>query len=131
MTMRNAVHCDNCNTTIESIHRHDFVRCACPSDDDAVWVDGGHSYNRRMFGKNCRFDEIVEEFVPEPKHTLEHSAVVISGVHHRTRCIGDVCPIHKLSDHSKRGWLQHWDPRRGMRRIHPVTGHSYKDPDSP
>lgn len=131
MTRRNAVRCNNCSTTIESIHRHDFVRCACPSDDDAIWVDGGRDYLRRMSGWNCDFEEIEEEFVPEPKYTLEHSEMVIQNVHHRSKCHGDVCPIHKLSNHNKRGWLQYWDPRRGMRRIHPVTGRSYKDPDSP
>lgn len=128
--MRNAVHCNNCGTTIESFHRHDFRRCKCASDDNAVWVDGGHDYNRRMFGEFCDYEEIVGEFVPEPTHQLEHSDVVISGVHHRGRCAGEHCTIHNMSDHSKRSWVQAWD-HRGMRRIHPVTGHSYKDPDSP
>lgn len=128
---RNAVHCNICGITIESIHRHDFVRCRCTTDDTAVWVDGGHAYNRRMFGKDCDYTEIDEEFIPEPPHKLEHSAVMINNVHHRSRCAGEHCTIHNMSDHSKRMWLQYWDPRRGMRRISPTTGRSYKDPDSP
>lgn len=129
--MINAVHCNNCDTTIESTHRHDFVRCACLSDDNAVWVDGGHDYTRRMFGEFCDYDVIVEDFVPEPPHQLEHSDVILKCVHHRSKCVGEHCTIHNMSNHSKRSWVQVWDPRRGMLRISPTTGRRYKDPDSP
>lgn len=129
---RNAVHCNICQTTIESFHRHDFRRCACREDDTAVWVDGGHDYNRRMFGDLSNYDEIREEFVPEPTYTLEHSDVVIQGVHHRNRCAGEHCTVHNLSNHSKRSWVQHWNPAKGrMERISPTTGRHYLDPDSP
>lgn len=127
----NAVKCNVCGVTIISWHRHDFVRCGCTFDDTAVWVDGGFDYQRMMFGKDCDYTRLDEEYVPEPQHTLEHSDVVINGVHNRWKCVGEKCPIHNLSDHSKRSWVQHWEPMRGMRRIHPITGHSYKDPDSP
>jgi hypothetical protein len=42
---RNAARCRLCDTTIESRHRHDYVTCPC----EALAVDGGHAYLRRMW----------------------------------------------------------------------------------
>lgn len=39
----NKAKCLKCQTVIESVHRHDFVRCKC----GAVFVDGGKDYLRR------------------------------------------------------------------------------------
>lgn len=128
---RNAVHCNICQTTIESFYTHDFKRCACREDDTAVWVDGGRSYNRRMFGNLSNYTEIEEEFVPQGPVTLEHSHVVLVSVHHAGQCAGGRCTIHNMSNHSKRSWVQHWNPIKGMQRISPVSGRHYRDPDSP
>lgn len=38
----NRVKCSECNDIIESLHRHDFVKCSC----DQTFVDGGISYVR-------------------------------------------------------------------------------------
>ena len=39
---RTAVRCPTCGETIESGHRHDFVKCSC----GAIYVDGGQDYAR-------------------------------------------------------------------------------------
>jgi hypothetical protein len=39
---RNVAQCRKCGDTIESTHRHDFVRCGC----DAIFLDGGTEYIR-------------------------------------------------------------------------------------
>jgi ribosomal protein S27AE len=39
---RNAAKCVNCGDVVESIHRHDFVRCNCGD----IFVDGGLDYVR-------------------------------------------------------------------------------------
>lgn len=53
----NAVYCLNCRTIILSAYHHDFQRCACEDDDDAVWVDGGQDYKRRAMGVRAHFIE--------------------------------------------------------------------------
>ena len=40
--MRNRAICKNCNTVIESLSEHHFVRCECGQ----CYVDGGNSYHR-------------------------------------------------------------------------------------
>lgn len=40
---RNAAKCLKCNSTIESMHVHDFRYCKCQS----IFVDGGKEYIRR------------------------------------------------------------------------------------
>lgn len=40
--IRNSIRCRKCNDVIESKHVHDFVPCSC----GAVFVDGGHDYQR-------------------------------------------------------------------------------------
>lgn len=57
---RNAVHCLNCGTTIESRHVHDFRRCACPDEQDSVFVDGGLAYLRMGAGYRARYTSLVE-----------------------------------------------------------------------
>ena len=57
---RNAVRCENCGKVIESTYRHHMVRCACPDNDDAVWVDGGLEYRRMMVGPNAGYTDLSE-----------------------------------------------------------------------
>lgn len=40
---KNSIKCLECNTVLESKHRHDFVRCSC---DNAAHVDGGLVYQK-------------------------------------------------------------------------------------
>lgn len=40
---RNAVKCLQCNTVLESKHRHDFQSCGC---NNQTFVDGGKDYSR-------------------------------------------------------------------------------------
>jgi len=56
--LRNAVKCTNCDTVIESKHRHDFVWCNCRE----IFTDGGTDYLRR--GGNPKYMEDVSEFEP-------------------------------------------------------------------
>ena len=65
------------------------------------------------------------------KHKLENSEVILSNVHDRSRCAGENCTIHNMSDHHMRSWPQHWRSDRGiMERICP-HGVGHPDPDSP
>jgi hypothetical protein len=43
VVVRNQCQCRQCGDIIESVHRHDFVRCGC----GAIFTDGGRSYIRR------------------------------------------------------------------------------------
>ena len=43
--IRNMAKCNVCNTTIESLYRHDFKACNCK--DDWIAVDGGRDYLKR------------------------------------------------------------------------------------
>lgn len=54
----NAVHCNHCDTTIESRHRHDFVWCNCEDEEKRVAVDGGNDYHKRCFGKESDYEEV-------------------------------------------------------------------------
>lgn len=45
MIVRNSAKCLDCNTEIESTHRHDFKSCSCGN----VFVDGGKDYLRRVY----------------------------------------------------------------------------------
>ena len=59
--VRNALRCLTCNVEIESKHRHDLVRCNCPSDSDtAIFVDGGLFYQRIGYGIRAEFEDICE-----------------------------------------------------------------------
>lgn len=43
--IRNAIQCNCCGEVIESMHVHDYIKCAC----GRVAVDGGLLYARRTF----------------------------------------------------------------------------------
>jgi len=49
--IRNSARCLDCNTEIESTHRHDFKWCACGN----LAVDGGKDYLRRLFQNSARY----------------------------------------------------------------------------
>lgn len=55
------IRCTNCNTVLESKHRHDFVSCGC---SNGTFVDGGKDY-LRCGGKDLRFIEVIEDDSPE------------------------------------------------------------------
>lgn len=53
------------------------------------------------------------------------------GVHDASRCVGQRCPIHRVSDHGMALWPQHWrSDRRIVERICPC-GVGHPDPDDP
>ena len=54
--IRNLARCRRCGDTIESMNRHDFVRCKC----GAVAVDGGRAYLRRCVIPGGQLDELSE-----------------------------------------------------------------------
>jgi len=41
----NSSKCTVCKTTLQSLHRHDFVGCQCP-EDTRLFIDGGNDYKR-------------------------------------------------------------------------------------
>lgn len=50
------VKCNTCGETIWSTHVHDMHSCSCDQNGDtAVWVDGGGSYLRLMWGDDASF----------------------------------------------------------------------------
>lgn len=57
--IKNRARCKKCNTIIESIHRHDFVRCQC----GACAVDGGKEYLRRVA---ANWDDMEELSITDP-----------------------------------------------------------------
>ena len=57
---RNAAYCDNCKTTIESRHRHDWVQCNCVPPNNGIYVDGGLDYSRRGAGINASYQDLCE-----------------------------------------------------------------------
>jgi len=57
---RNAAECHNCNTIIESKHRHDWVQCNCVPPDNGIYVDGGLAYSRRGAGINANYTDLCE-----------------------------------------------------------------------
>ena len=61
---------------------------------------------------------------------LENSDVLIYNVHDPVLCEGRPCTIHNRTEHSMRGFPQHWRDDRGiMERICP-HGVGHPDPDS-
>jgi hypothetical protein len=59
--VRNALKCLTCGTTIESLHRHDYVKCDCPYESDTgVYVDGGLLYQRVGYGIKAEFEDLSE-----------------------------------------------------------------------
>ena len=52
--IRNAIQCLNCNDIIESIHRHDYVKCSC----GGCMTDGGLDYIHRAHNPKVDFVEL-------------------------------------------------------------------------
>lgn len=60
---------------------------------------------------------------------LEHSSEILINTHGSGACTGGVCPLHRRSRHSMRGFPQNWREDRGlMERICP-HGIGHPDPD--
>jgi len=53
MIIRNSAKCLECNTEIESRHRHDYVKCPC----GAIAVDGGKDYLKRSLMPDCKWED--------------------------------------------------------------------------
>lgn len=51
--IRNSAKCLECDTEIESVHRHDFKYCPCK----AIAVDGGRAYRRRLWTDGKRWED--------------------------------------------------------------------------
>lgn len=62
----NKVRCLDCNSIIESTHRHDFRYCSCGN----VAVDGGKDYLRRVFN-NRNWEDLSEYEEEEEKNAAE------------------------------------------------------------
>ena len=101
MIIRNAVKCNKCYSVIQSTHVHDYVECMCQE----TMVDGGNEYFR--YGGNDVETLFVETHTPYVPHSvqLENSELTIAA-HHPDTCAGEVCPLHKRTDHEMRGWEQ-------------------------
>jgi len=59
--------------------------------------------------------------------TLEHGGKL--SVHSQEDCEGDVCPIHKLTDHHMRSFPQLWRSDRGIMERTCPHGVGHPDPD--
>ena len=101
MIILNAVKCNKCYSVIQSTHVHDYVECICGS----TIVDGGNEYFR--YGGNDVETLFVETHAPYVPHSvqLENSEFTIAA-HHPDTCVGEVCSLHKRTDHEMRGWVQ-------------------------
>jgi hypothetical protein len=62
------------------------------------------------------------------KIMLEHSTVVLIA-HNAGDCMGDVCSLHKRSDHLMRGFEQSWRSDRGIMERICIHGVGHPDPD--
>jgi len=101
MIIRNAIKCNKCGDVIQSTHVHDYVECSC---QDTV-VDGGNEYFR--YGGNDVETLFVSTEKPYVPHSvqLENSELTIAA-HHPETCVGQVCSLHKRTEHEMRGWEQ-------------------------
>lgn len=61
---------------------------------------------------------------------LEHTDITII-CHDEGSCLGDVCTLHKRSDHIMRSFPQHWRSDRGIMERTCPHGTGHPDPDSP
>lgn len=63
----NAAQCHTCEDVIRSVTRHDFVTCKC----GGISVDGGESYNRRLFQTVGTWTELTthEEYMTALQNT--------------------------------------------------------------
>lgn len=61
--LKNKVRCKACGEVIESMHRHDFVKCSC---ENQTMTDGGvcNGYVRRG-GVDLSLIEPIEEYISE------------------------------------------------------------------
>ena len=101
MIIRNAVKCNKCYSVIQSTHVHDYVECMCQE----TMVDGGNEYFR--YGGNDVETLFVDTHTPYVPHSvqLENSEFTIAA-HHPDTCVGEVCALHKRTEHEMRGWVQ-------------------------
>lgn len=103
MIIRNAAKCNRCYSVIQSTHRHDFVYCKCNS----IYVDGGNEYLRSGGDRKDFISLYVgtdKQYIPFSVQ-LENSELTIAA-HHPDTCVGQVCSLHKRTDHEMRGWTQ-------------------------
>lgn len=106
MIIRNAAKCAKCHDVIQSVHRHDFVECECGS----IFVDGGNEYMRAGGAK----EDFIALYVSTDKQyipfsvKLENSELTVAA-HHPDTCVGNVCSLHKRTNHEMRGWRQSVD----------------------
>lgn len=73
MIYRNAIRCLNCNTEVESTHRHDFVTCACGD----VSADGGHAYLKRSWMPGGKGFEELSSVSPDDYNAQFDSSMVV------------------------------------------------------
>lgn len=60
---RNAAKCNDCGEIVESRLTHEMRGCACfraGSTKKGVAVDGGHAYQRVLFGTEADFEDLSE-----------------------------------------------------------------------
>lgn len=66
--------CKNCDTIIESVHRHDWVKCKCLDLNNpcskGIYLDGGHDYIR-CGGNQDDFDWIEPKFEKTKSNPFE------------------------------------------------------------
>lgn len=100
-----------------------FDLYSCNKDDDCHILARGVelALNDGLYELRdvSRFDE---------QNTLEHTDIVLN-THRAGDCLGDVCTIHRRSDHNMRSFPQNWRGDRGiMERVCP-HGIGHPDPD--
>ncbi len=65
--LRNMAKCLICNETIESTHRHDFVKCSCGN----LHVDGGKDYLKRGAEDFSQVEELSTHPTLAPEEKIE------------------------------------------------------------
>ena len=63
------------------------------------------------------------------KYVMEHTDITLV-VHESDSCMGEHCTVHNKSDHSMRGFPQHWREDRGIMERICSHGIGHPDPDS-
>ena len=80
MSVPNSARCLQCQTVIQSVHVHDFARCACRR----IFIDGGDEYFR--FGGDLQAFDVnwASELTQYVKNSLDRTAVdvQITEMHH-------------------------------------------------
>lgn len=103
MIIRNAAKCNKCKDVIQSTYRHEYIECNC----GAIAVDGGNEYFRSAGSR----EDFIPLYVSTDKQyipfsvKLENSEMTVAA-HHPDTCAGEVCALHKRTDHEMRGWRQ-------------------------